>query len=358
MPPSSITIEDVAARAGVSVATVSRALRGLPNVAPTTRDRVRGVALELGYRPDPNASRLAAKRTNTIGFGVPLLGTWYFSQVVSGAEAVCSAEGYDVLLLAIGSAEARHRTVTGTGPLHRRVDGLLLVDVRLDDDEVALFATTGAAIVTVGDRYDVFPSIAIDDAAAAEDAVQHLIDLGHRSIALIGDLPGVALTFHVPGKRRGGYQAALRRAGLAVRPELDVPGNFSVEGGYEAMVHLLGLPDPPTAVFAMCDEMALGAASAVRDRGLSVPLDVSIMGFDDHELSAAVGLTTVHQPVSEIGALAARAMLELLEPPGPDGATPPPRHLLVPTTLMVRDTTGPRRDAVGAGSSSASYPDA
>lgn len=337
--PASITIEDVAARAGVSVATVSRALRGLPNVAPTTRDKVRTVALELGYRPDPNASRLAAKRTNTVGFGVPLLGTWYFSNVVAGAEAVCSAEGYDVLLLAIGSAEARHRTVTGTGPLHRRVDGLLLVDVRLDDDEVAVFATTGATIVTVGDRYDAFPSVAIDDAAGAEDAVQHLIDLGHRSIGIIGDLPGVALEFHVPGARRTGYQAALRRAGIAVRPDHDVPGNFSVEGGYEAMVQLLARTPRPTAVFAMCDEMAIGALAAARDHGLSVPNDLSIVGFDDHEMAAAVGLTTVHQPVSEIGALAARAMLERLDAPA--GSPPPPRHVYVPTHLAVRATTAP-----------------
>ena len=163
-----ITIEDVARRASVSVATVSRALRGLPNVAPATRERVRAVALVMGYRPDPNASRLGARRTRTIGLGVPLLGVWYFSQVMAGAEAVLAADGYDVLLLSIGSVEARHRMTAGDGPLHRRVDGLLLVDLRLETDELSAFATTGAAIVTTGDSYPGLSSVAIDDRAAAD----------------------------------------------------------------------------------------------------------------------------------------------------------------------------------------------
>lgn len=332
--PSLITIEDVAASAGVSVATVSRALRGLPNVAPTTRDKVRAVALQLGYRADPNASRLGARRTRTIGVGVPLLGSWYFSQVVAGAEAVFAAEGYDVLLLAIGSADARRRMVDGSGPLHRRVDGLLLVDLRLDPDEVDTFARTGASIVTVGDSYPTFPSVAIDDCRAAAMAVNHLLNLGHRDIALIGDLPGEALEFTVPGLRRAGYRQALDAAGIAVRLDFDVAGNFDVAGGHEAMVRLLATPRPPTAVFAMSDEMAIGAIRAVRDHGLSVPGDVSIVGFDDHELSEAVGLTTVRQPVAQIGAFAARAALHLL-----DDAPLAVLHLVVDTSLVVRGTT-------------------
>lgn len=332
--PSVVTIEDVAARAGVSVATVSRALRGLPNVAPTTRDKVRAVALQLGYRADPNASRLGARRTRTVGVGVPLLGSWYFSQVVAGAEAVLSAEGYDVLLLAIGSAEARRRMVSGAGPLHRRVDGLLLVDLRLEPDEVDTFQRTGATIVTCGDSYPGVPSVAIDDHRAAALAVNHLLNLGHRDIALIGDLPGEALEFTVPGLRRAGYRQALDDAGVPVRLDYDVAGNFSVDGGHEAMVRLLATPRPPTAVFAMSDEMAMGAIRAVRDHGLAVPGDVSIVGFDDHEVSDAVGLTTVRQPVTQIGAFAARAMLHRLDDEPAD-----PVHLVVDTALVVRGTT-------------------
>lgn len=332
--PFLVTIEDVAARAGVSVATVSRALRGLPNVAPTTRDKVRAVALQLGYRADPNASRLGARRTRTIGMGVPLLGSWYFSQVVAGAEAVLSAEGYDVLLLAIGSAAARRRMVEGDGPLHRRVDGLLLVDLRLDPDEVDTFARTGSSIVTVGDSYPGFPSVAIDDRRAAAMAVTHLLNLGHRDIALIGDLPGEALQFNVPGFRRAGYRQALDDAGVPVRLDYDVAGNFSVDGGHEAMVRLLATPRPPTAVFAMSDEMAIGAIRAVRDHGLRVPEDVSVVGFDDHELAEAVGLTTIRQPVAQIGGLAARAALRLLEEDPPS-----PLHQVVETSLAVRTTT-------------------
>jgi LacI family transcriptional regulator, repressor for deo operon, udp, cdd, tsx, nupC, and nupG len=329
-----ITIEDVARRASVSVATVSRALRGLPNVAPTTRDRVRAVALEMGYRPDPNASRLGARRTRTIGFGVPLLGVWYFSQVMAGAEAVLAADGYDVLLLSIGSVEARQRMTAGDGPLHRRVDGLLLVDLRLDTDELNAFAATGAAIVTTGDSYPGLSSVAIDDRGAAEQITRHLVDLGHERIALIGDLPG-AHRFTVPSLRRDGYCRALAAAGLAVVPEYDVPGNFSLDGGHEAMLRLLALPEPPTAVFAMSDEMAFGALRAARDRGVRVPGDVSVVGFDDHDVSATAGLTTVRQPVVEIGAMAAREILGALEPD--HVAT----HHLLATELVVRTTSAP-----------------
>lgn len=337
--PGRARIEDVAAGAGVSVATVSRALRGLSNVAPATRERVVAVAESLHYRADPHASRLAAGRTQTIGMGVPLLGAWYFSQVVAGAEAVLAAEGYDLLLVGIGSGEERKRVVREWTLLQKRVDGLILVDLRMDTDEIDALAFGDAHVVTVGDQYGQFPSVTVENRDAARRAVEHLVGLGHRRIGLIGDGPGGALTFSVPAERRAGYRDALETAGVPVDPSLDVPGDFSVDGGAEGMLQLLALPRPPTAVFAMSDEMAMGALKVLRAKGVAVPTEMSVVGFDNHELSDAFGLTTMAQPVVGSGGLAARFLLDRF------GGDRTAHHLVEDTHLIVRETTARVLDA-------------
>ena len=332
------TIEDVARRASVSVATVSRALRQLPNVAVATRQRVQQAAQDLAYRADPHASRLAMGRTRTIGMAVPLLGAWYFSQVVAGAEAVLKHEGYDLLLMGVVNSDERRRFVREWVVLQKRVDGLLLVDLRLDPEELAELSDVDAALVTIGDRYRGYSSVTIDNHAAAALAVRHLLDLGHRAVGLIGDSANPELSFSVPGDRRRGYLDAMAGAGIEPRAELEVPGNFTVIGGYAAMARLLATADPPTAVFAMSDEMAIGATKAARDHGLSVPDDLSIIGFDDHDLADAFGLTTIRQPVADIGGQAARFLIERLETRASAGPRVPAVSI-EPTTLVVRSST-------------------
>lgn len=327
------TIEHVAARAGVSVATVSRALRGLPNVAASTRARVEAAALALSYRPDPNASRLAAGRTFTIGMAVPLIGRWYFSQVVAGAHQTLTSAGYDLLLMGVDSEEARHRFITEWAVLHKRVDGLVMVDLRLSRAEVAELKAASAVVSTVGDRYAPFSSVTIDNREASELAVRHLLDLGHRRIGLIGTGPPVSLSFWVPDERRKGYRDALEHAGVALDPAYEAPGDFTVEGGASGMRRLLALRHPPTAVFAMSDEIAMGAMQVARQSGLRIPEDISFAGFDDHEMAAVVGLTTIRQPVARSGELAARFVIDAIE----DASGP--QHAVEPIELIVRTST-------------------
>ncbi len=330
-----VTIEDVAAAAGVSVATVSRALRDLPNVAPATRLRVRAVAERLGYHADPHASRLAAGRTFTVAMAVPLVGRWYFSQVVAGAESVLSARGYDVLLYAVEDrtvldrflADARYR---------KRTDALVLVDIRLSAEEFTALHREGAPLVTIGPVDPRFCSVSIDDVAAARLAARHLVELGHHRLGLVGGHPDSPVHFEVPDQRRRGFLEACRRAGATVRPEHVADGHFSVEGGARAIDALLDGPEPPTAVFAASDEMAMGVVRRARERGLRVPGDLSVLGFDDHDLAAVFGLSTIRQPVRLHGERVAELVLEIL-----DGSLTEPVHVVHDVEVVERETTGP-----------------
>ena len=344
------TIEDVASMAGVSVATVSRALRGLPNVAETTRRRVVEAAESLSYRADPNVSRLAAGRTMTIGMAVPILGQWYFGDVIAGAASALNAAGYDLLLMGAQRGEARRRFVHEWALIHKRVDGLILVDLHLDDDEVEALQSAGASVSTVGERYPGFASVVVDNRAAARRVVRHLTELGHRRIGFIGTQPIAGrefeIDFSVPVERRAGYRQALADAGIERDPRLEVSGDFviddgvagMIDGGVAGMRRLFALPEPPTAIFAMTDETAFGALRTIRQAGLRVPEDVSVIGFDDHEVSSVMGLTTIRQPVVRLGVLAAQSLVSMLV----DGTGP--QHAVEDVELVVRSTTArPRR---------------
>jgi LacI family transcriptional regulator, repressor for deo operon, udp, cdd, tsx, nupC, and nupG len=330
-PALRASIGEVAQLAGVSVATVSRAVRGLPNVSPATRERVLRAAEQLQYVPIPPP---AVGRTMTVGMAVPLLAQWFIAQVVAGAEGVLAASGYDVLIYSVPDDEAKQRFVDRL-PLHGHVDGLIAVDLPFLPSEVERLSDQDIPLVTVGTSYDCAPSVTIDNLDAAARATRHLVDLGHRRIGMISHLPPQALPSVGPLLRREGYEGVLAEAGITVREELIVPGNFALQGGAEAMAQLLAVDRPPTAVFAQSDEMAIGAIKAARDTGLRVPADLSVIGFDDAEPAARMGLTTVRQPTRRKGELAATALLGLLA-----GRAPPPVQQL-PTELVVRTSTGP-----------------
>ena len=334
--PDGVTIEEVARRANVSVATVSRALRGLPNVAPSTRSRVEQVARDLDYQVDTYASRLATGRSDTVGLAVPDIGTWYFAQVAAGVEAVLADAGMDVLLHSVDDAAGRTRLLSGQSSVRRRLDGLILIDVLLTPAEIRTLATDRVHVVTVGQRTEEFPSVTVDNRSAAQAATRHLLGLGHERIGLIGGSPHTPLPFDVPGHRRPGYVEALLEAGLDYHSELEADGGFSVKGGSEAMAHLMTAARRPTAVFALSDEMAMGALKAASDLGLRVPEDVSLVGFDDHDLAGVFGLTTVRQDPAWHGATAGRLLLSVDD--GPGAEVP---HLLGETHLLVRRTTAP-----------------
>ncbi len=328
------TIEDVAAAAGVSVATVSRALRGLPNVADSTRARVERAAAELEYRADPAASRLAAGRSRSVAVVVQLLNGWYSSNVVAGVEAVCAEAGYDTIVIGVGPGSSDRDVFTGSSAIHRRVDAIIFVDVRVSSAALQKLSDQSLVVVSVGHELPHIPSVGIDDVAVGRIATRHLIELGHRRIGLINGPD--ERPFVVPSRRQTGFEEAMRAAGLEPDPALYAPGNFTLQDGADALLTLMEHDDPPTAIFAFADEMAFGVMLAAEERGIRIPDDLSLVGVDDHDVAAVVGLTTVHQDVAEHGARAARLVLDQLVE-----HTDPVATELAPVRLIVRRSTAP-----------------
>lgn len=334
-----VSIEDVAQRAGVSVATVSRALRGLPNVAPETRLRVEAAARDLDYVQDPSAARLAAGRTRTLGIVMPGLGRWYGSRIMAAVHDVWSHAGYELLAIVIADQDERERFLRDL-PFRKRVDGLLVLDVPLSEDEYGRLLDTDVAVVTAGARSVRVPSVGIDDRRAARVLVEHLVQLGHRDLALLRGTVTEPFRYAGPTDRMLGVTDALRAAGIELPEHRVAVIDWSPRDAAAAMQHLLDADDtPPTAVVCFSDEIAIAAMGVLRRADLAVPRDVSVVGFDDHDLAAHVGLTTIHQPIDTLGRRAAGLLLRRLA--DPEDRT---RHEVLPTRLVVRESTAPPRD--------------
>ena len=324
--------------AGVSVATVSRALRGLPNVAVATRLRVQEVAHQLNYRADPAASRLAAGRTHAVAVVVPMINSWYFSNVVAGAEAVCAESGYDLLVVSAPTSPTRREVIATVEALHRRVDGMIFAEVPLAVEEVEDLRHRRLGVVTIGQDTRIYPAVRIDNVHIGEVAVEHLLDLGHRHVGILGAQTEDPADFDVPAGRIDGARAALAAVGVQLDPTLVAYGEFTVDGGHQGTLELLSRADPPTAIFALSDEMAFGAVLAARELGVDVPGELSLVGVDDHEVAQVIGLTTVSQRVAEHGAVAARALLRRLsgEPEGLEPVAPDPELIVRTSTRRYR----------------------
>lgn len=333
------TIIDVARRAGLSTATVSRALRGLPNVSENAKARVLRAAEELSYTVSPIASQLSSGRTGAVGVVLPFANRWFFGQVVSGIDSVLRAHDRDLLLYALGDTRVHERFFERM-PVRRRVDALIVLTLPLSDPEVEALASLQVPVAVLGMPTPSFRNVRIDDAGSAATAVRHLINLGHRRIGLITGAAHDKRQFSTPIARRQGYRAALRAVGIPHDPQLEVLGQFGIEEGAAAMAQLLTLPDPPTAVFAESDEMAFGALRTLSRMRLRCPEDISVIGFDDHEMAHLMDLTTIAQPVVEQGVLLARQVLNALS-----GIRDQQSEVVLPTRLVVRGTTGvARRD--------------
>ncbi|KAB8159475.1 MULTISPECIES: LacI family DNA-binding transcriptional regulator [Streptomyces] len=332
------SIMDVARRAEVSTATVSRALRGLPNVSAATRERVLRAAEELSYSVSPHASSLASGRTGTVGVVVPFVNRWFYSQVLAGIDSVLRAHDLDLLLYNLGDERVHERFFTRM-PLRRRVDALIVLNLPLSTAESEALASMEVPIAVLGTRVPGCWHVSIDNAEGASTAVRHLINLGHRRIGMITAAPGDPRGFTTPIVRQHAYRTVLAQAGIAYDPDLEVPGHLSIDEGASAMAQLLSLPEPPTAVFAESDQMAFGALRTLGRMGLTAPDDVSVIGFDDHETAELLDLTTIAQPVAHQGELLARQILDALS-----GGDEEPTRVVVPTRLVVRGTTGAARE--------------
>jgi LacI family repressor for deo operon, udp, cdd, tsx, nupC, and nupG len=322
------TLQDVAARAGVAPSTVSRALRGLPTVSETTRARIVAIAHDLGYVISPSASRLASGRTHTIGVVVPSIDRWYFSRVVVGIERVLRSNAFDLLLYNLGDDAGREQFFTDM-PLRRRVDAVLVVALPLLESEVASLVELRVPVAVLGAFVEPFTGVRVDDRAATHKAIRHLVNLGHRDIAIISGLAS--------NDRRRGYLEILASCHIPFEADFEAKGDDTVDGGQRAMGELLSRQRRPTAVFATSDEMAFGALRALRLCGLRTPEDMSIIGFDGHEMAALLDLTTIVQPVTEQGVAAATALMCELTGSGRPG------HQLIQleADLVIRGTTAP-----------------
>jgi LacI family repressor for deo operon, udp, cdd, tsx, nupC, and nupG len=332
-----VGIDEVARRAGVSAATVSRALSGNGPVSPQTRARVESAAIELHYVVSSNASSLASGRTKNVGVVVPHLNRWFFSSVVEGAERALLRNGYDLTLYNLSGGGDERRSVFEHFLLRRRVDAVIAVALELTTDEISGLLALGKPLVGVGGPLDGVPSLAIDDVAVARLATEHLLALGHISIAHIGGSPDEDTDFHIGHSRRTGFLKAMTVAGISVPPDALRISDFTMAGGYASAKQILGHPHRrPTAIFAASDEMAIGAYLAARDLGLAVPHDVSIVGIDDHELADFFKLTTVAQFPQVQGELAAQLLIAQLDPTRHEE---PVLTVPLPFELIVRSST-------------------
>jgi LacI family transcriptional regulator len=341
MPNGRTTIRELARLSGVSVGTVSRALNGYTDVSDATRDRIIHLAQELDYTPNAAARTLVTERSHVVGVfldtgeGHPDVQHPFFHEVLGGLKQMIGLAGYDLLLF------ASEQPGNGFGPhsylkraRHHRVDGTVLMGVDTRDPEVERLLRSeipcvGVDVELAGPNNG---SVMSDNVEAAGMAVRHLIGLGHRRIATITGLIDTC-----PGRDRlRGYREEIQRQGLAYRDDYVVYGDYYVESGAEGMSRLLALPEPPTAVFAASDLMAVGAMRPIAQAGLEVPKDVALVGFDDILLAGYTQppLTTLRQDKQGLGAAAGESLVERLNGDGDAQAA-----ITLPVELVVRGST-------------------
>ena len=299
------TIAQVAERAGVGVATVSRVLNGSPAVSEPTRRRVLEVIDALGYEPNAAARALSTGRTRTVGVVAPFFTQPSVVERLRGVARIVAGAGYQLVLYDMSSTEPFSELSVGG-----RLDGLLCVSLIPSEAELDRFDAAGVPVVLVDAEHPRLSGVSIDDVEGGRLAAGHLLALGHRRIAYVGDDEANPFGFTSSARRRIGAAAALGAAGL----ELVVRrGPHGREQARALAEELLRLPAPPTAIFAASDQQALGVLEAAEAAGLDVPRDLSVVGFDDVELARYVGLTTIAQPLEESGMRGARLLLRALE---------------------------------------------
>jgi LacI family transcriptional regulator len=327
-----VTIIEVAAKAGVSFGTVSRVINNDIHTKPETRQKVLDAMSELGYVANRQARSLAGGRTNAIGVLVPDLGTGYIGEIIRGIDAELSLTDLDLILYTThrtASKEANYVANLARG----MVDGLLLVLPRNPADYMEILSRRNFPFILIdhqGTGADC-PAVGASNWQGAFHATEYLIQLGHSRIGFISG----SMDLGCAKDRLEGYRSALRTHHISDRPEYFFEGNFFQTDGIAGASAFLDLPEPPTAIFASNDVMAMGALDAVRHRGLRVPDDVSIIGFDDIPQAAVVrpALTTINQPLEKMGRVAAQMLLDMLQKPEKEVG-----RIELPTELVVRDS--------------------
>jgi LacI family transcriptional regulator len=331
------TIREIADLAGVSIATVSRVLNGRGDVSDETRDLVSRVIREHGYTANRSARGLSAGRTGLVGILLPLVFPAYFSGILAGAAEALSERALQIVLSPTGGEHDREVSVVDR--LHGLTDGALIILPEESSEELVRLLDDGFRFVVIDPLMPLnerIPSVSAAHMSGADQAMRHLLDLGHRRIAQITGPHGWVST----EDRRRGYRAALAAAGILPDPTLEVEAVPEIGPGRDAAAYLLDLREPPTAIFGFNDDIAIGAIQAARARGLRVPDDLSVVGFDDvqHATIVTPALTTVRQPLAEMGRTAVSLLNRLL-----DRQRFETLHVELATRLVVRDSTAPPR---------------
>lgn len=316
---------------------MSRVLNNSPRVAPATRARVEAAIAELGYTPNPLARSLSTGRTESVSILVPFFTTESVVHRLRGIVEVLNARSREVVLVNVETLEQRDRALASvTGVV--RPSGLIVISLPLDPSTLASLRRSDVPVTAIDVELAGVPSITVDDEAGGVLATSYLLDKGHTRIAFVGDIEDQPLGFGSSRLRRLGYEKALAGAGIAAETDLIKLASFGRESAHRVTGELLGLDQPPTAVFAASDTQALGVIEAIRNSGLDVPGDVSVIGFDDIDLAPYLGLTTVRQPLFESGKAGATALMALLEGTHVPSAT-------LDLEVIERATVGPPRDA-------------
>jgi DNA-binding LacI/PurR family transcriptional regulator len=330
---SRTTIREVAAAAGVSHQTVSRVINLSERVDPETRSRVEAAIDRLNYRPNAIARYMAQGRTQTLACISPNLSDYTFAAIIEAAEAEARRQGY-FLFSASAASEAAFSDLIGRLVDSRLAEGLLVINPYADGRHALLPRSVPSVFVGARPRQESVDSVSLDDESAARLAAAHLLQAGHRRIAMVTG-PG---SEDCVQDRCAGFSAALAAAGVSLPEAWVLLGDWSATAGYEAMMHLHRSGNLPTAIFAQNDRIAIGVMRAARDVGLSVPENLSVVGVDDMPLASYFDppLTTIRQDMGAIGREATGLLLHGLEEPGAAR-----RHIRLPAELVIRGSTAP-----------------
>lgn len=339
MTRPNITLSEIARIAGVSKMTVSNVINGKKGVAEETRGRIMEVIRDTGYTANRSARNLASGRTRTIGLVVPKLNsnyTLYIGEILRGAGDTVDQHHWDLLVCTTSDdAEREFRRIQSLAS--GIVDGILVLLPRAEQSYLNLLQDTHIPVITLdhGLSETPLPSIDVDNHSGGRIATEHLLSLGHRRIGFIG---GTYSRAHL--ERLAGYQEVLHEHGISPNPDLIMEGDYSQPSGFRAAEKLLDLPHPPTAIFAISDAMAFGALEAAGRRGIRVPDQLSVIGFDDIPMANWVHpqLTTIRQPLYQLGETAINLIISMT-----DGESLPGQRMLLPVELVVRGSVA-RRD--------------
>ncbi|CQR48159.1 Catabolite control protein A [Paraliobacillus sp. PM-2] len=328
-----VTIYDVAREANVSMATVSRVVNGNPNVKPATRKKVLNTIERLGYRPNAVARGLASKKTTTVGVIIPDISSIFFSELARGIDDIANMYKYNIILSNSDQNVDKEVQLINT-MLEKQVDGIVFMGGRITEEHIQQFKTSPVpiALAATVDPTDIVPSVNIDYEQAAYEATKYLIDNGNTHPAYVSPVEETA-TNELKYK---GYERALKETNQEVDASYIVKGDYSYESGKDAAEKLINLSNRPSSIFVASDEMALGVIHGIQDKGLRVPEDIEVFGFDNTRLATMVRptLSTIVQPMYDIGAVAMRLLTKYMNKEEVEEA-----NVILPHQIIERNST-------------------